>query len=116
MNITSFLKSGLIFVGGALCAMFILNLAYQSRQTKVLGTSTQTSQIHEQVQNMVGEKEKEQLGVLSKLLANIGNSIAQSPLLAPLFTTTQEVTTAVDSVKSLPTDQKSAICTQICGD
>ncbi len=115
MNILTFLKSGLIFVGGAFCAMFILNLAYQSHQTKVLGTSTQSLQIHEQVQNIVGEKEKEQLSILSRILGNIGQSIAQSPILAPLFTTSQEVTTAVDSVKSLPNDQKSAICTQICG-
>src|SRR3989344_9308275 len=113
MTIHSFLKSGLIFIGGALCALFLLNLAYQSRESQVLGANTQWEEVNEQIQNTVQEKEAEQLGVLSRVLSNITSAITGSPILAPLFTTSKEVTTAVDSVKNLPTDQKSAICSQI---
>lgn len=115
MTIQTFLKSGLIFAGGALCALFLLNLAYQSRQSQVLGANTQWEEVQKQIENSVQETEKEQFGVLSRVLGDITSAITGSPILAPLFTTTKEVTTAVDSVKSLPTDQKSAICAQICG-
>ncbi|MBI4028814.1 MAG: hypothetical protein HY376_00385 [Candidatus Blackburnbacteria bacterium] len=111
----SILKFATIFVAGAFCAIFILSLILQSRETKVLGARTQkVESVQGKVQKLVDQKEQEQLGGLAKIFNNAISAIEESPFLAPIFKTSNEVNTAIDSVKNLPTDQRKAICSQVC--
>ncbi len=117
MNTLSVLKFTTIFTGGAFCAIFLLSLLIQSRETKVLGAYTQQTQgLQGKVQDVVGKKEQEQLSIVSKFLNNAITALENSPLLSPILKTSNDVGTALESAKNLPVDQRKAFCQQICPD
>ena len=68
----------------------------------------------QKIQELVDQKEQEQLSGLAKLFNKAILAIEESPILAPIFKTTNNVNTAMESVKNLPTDQRKALCSQIC--
>lgn len=117
MNTVTFLKGVTIFIGGAFCALFLLSVAYQSQEKNVLGAQTQVpEETDSKIQSSVAKTKQNQLGIVGRVLNSALLVVEQSPLLAPIFKTTGEVTVAVDSVKNLPQDQRAAICQQICGE
>lgn len=114
-NTLSILKFATIFIGGAFCAIFLLSLLFQSREAKVLGARTQQAQdLQSKVQGLVDKKEQDQLSIVSKLFNNAITALEESPLLSPIFKTSGDVGTALESVKNLPVDQRNAFCSQIC--
>lgn len=116
MTTLSILKTAATFIGGAFFAIFIISLAIQSENEKVLGAHTEiVEQAQSKVKEKVAEKENQQLGVLSQVWENTLSAIANAPILAPIMKTQKEVSTTTESVKNLPTDQRNAICKQICG-
>lgn len=104
-----FLKIILIFSAGILVTLLAVSVFLQKPQSKgkisVLG-------IQEEVQK--------QEGLLNRLTGDTFNSIAsvvlENPVLAPFLEAKTDVEKAVNTVISLPEEQKSVLCKQICSD
>lgn len=116
MTIPSLLKAGLVFIGGAAAALLAIILITGSRTAKITTDNISLDNLNEKVKGVVDAKEKSYLKSFNKIWENSAiPAITESPILAPILSTSKDVSEAVDSIKSLPADQKSAICTQICG-
>lgn len=107
----------LIFIGGIAFAVVVLVSVgrWATANDQVLGTSTvNVRDIESQVKDKVQQGEKEGFSLISTVFPRIISAITENPLLAPFIKTQKEVSEAVSTVKSLPGDQKEALCSQIC--
>ncbi|MEK7521526.1 MAG: hypothetical protein AAB599_01855 [Patescibacteria group bacterium] len=113
MNIPWILK--LILLSIALPAIIIGGaVAYFALKSGQVST-TDLSKTHEKVKSAITENETKQLDSVKKFISKNTPEIVNNPVLAPIVNTQKELNSTVDTIKSLPEDQKNAICTQICG-
>lgn len=114
-----FLKFGLFFIGGAVCTYAAVHFLSSkevsianrggNNPTQVLGDQSPSldEKLHEAGQE--GAKKVVQ-AVVDKVVSHLRNN----PAFDPVVKTTEDVQSTVDEVRSLPQDQKAAICAEIC--
>ncbi|MBI2007522.1 MAG: hypothetical protein HYS83_02390 [Candidatus Blackburnbacteria bacterium] len=112
-----FLKPLLIFVGGAIFSVIIVLIAANFNRLTNGKLEDGGKVIGEQIEAKVKSAQE---GAESSIVDNIASRvlpvIAESPVLAPIFNTTRQVENTINSIKSLPDEQRNAVCRQICGD
>lgn len=118
MNPLSFLKNAIIVVGAATVAVGGV-VAYRMFYSPSLPTESEHNVLSasQKVKEVVQEKEQEHTNKVSKYIKDVlVPSIVDNPVLAPILKTTKEVNSTVETIKSLPADQRNAVCRQICGE
>lgn len=105
-------KTLLIFLAGAIFAFLFTNTDILSEKNikekgEVMGDQIQ--------KGILQRKEKAKRTATESLTDKILGAITENPILAPIFETKKEVENTINTVKSLPEEQREAICTQICG-
>ena len=73
------------------------------------------SEAQGKVKSAITQNEVKQLDFVKKFISENTPVITDNPVLAPIVNTQKELSSTIDTVRSLPEDQKNAICTQICG-
>lgn len=112
------LKSAII-VGSTVGVVVAGVMIYRTVATPSSITSESKSTVlgaTQKIQQAVQGKEEEHTNKIFKFIKEkVIPAITDSPILAPLLKTTKEVNATVETIKSLPTDQREAVCKQVCG-
>lgn len=116
MNIHLFLKMALVFTLGAGIASagaFLLG------NTDVISEKNVAKVVSGEASNILGKeiqkKEKDGIGKITKNISDkILPAITENPIVQPFLQTKQDVSRAVESVTSLPDEQKKLLCEQVC--
>ena len=105
-------KFGLFFVGGAAFTLVVVWIIPNTKTLPVLGE--QAGELEQTVHTEAAKKSKEKTDSFTSSIGNVLSSITESPILSPILKTKRDVETTVETVKSLPDEQRNAICSQIC--
>ncbi|MBI2268151.1 MAG: hypothetical protein HYU80_01740 [Candidatus Blackburnbacteria bacterium] len=112
MGIDFVWKALLLLSAGALGALVLVKVLSPGSTNPVLG---QKVSISERVRSTVQKQEKDQINsIKSRIVDKVLPAITENPILSPILRTSREVEEAVQTVRSLPDDQKNAICQQVC--
>lgn len=111
------LKPLLIFLGGATFSIIAVQILTHLDELSKGRVEESGRVIGEQIETKVEEtREEAKKTVIEKLRDRVLPAITESPVLTPIFKTTKEVENTVNSIKSLPEEQRNAVCRQICGE
>ncbi|OGY11238.1 MAG: hypothetical protein A3H88_02190 [Candidatus Blackburnbacteria bacterium RIFCSPLOWO2_02_FULL_44_9] len=115
MNPLSLIVTTTVLVIGAGGVLIFGDFFPTKNNNKVLNATTNVGSVNNLIKNKVDQKEETGIKKAKSIIDDIVENIIESPILAPIVNTQKEVKQTVDTVKSLPVDQRNAICTQICG-
>lgn len=111
------LKPLLIFLGGVVFSVVAIYIVTHFDQLLSGKVEESGGVIGKQIERKVEEtREGAKKTVIEKLRDRILPAVTESPVLAPIFETTREIENTVNSIKSLPDEQRNAVCRQICGE
>lgn len=106
-----------LFLGGAIFTFVAIQAATNLDVISMLGFEEGKQKAQHQLEVKVREtSDQATQTVAQSVTARVLGAIVENPALAPFFQTKKEVETTINSVMSLPEEQRSAICKQICTD
>lgn len=116
MNSHLLLKPFLIFLGGVVFSIVVVQIIAHFSQLTNGRFEDGGKIIGEQIEAKVkGTQEGAKSSIIDSITSRVLPAIAESPALAPIFNTTRQVENTINSIKSLPEEQRNAVCRQICG-
>lgn len=107
-----FVKFGAIFLGGVAFTLAILMFLPAIRILPSFEDNA--GLVGQKVQERVQDKGKQQADSFVSSLGQVLSSVAENPAWGPLLKTKKDVEQTIKEVKSLPDEQRNAICQQIC--
>lgn len=117
MNSHLLLKPLLIFLGGAAFSVIAVQVVTHINEWTGKGIEEKGRVIGEQIESEIsGTRDSAEKTIIDSIKDKILPAIIESPALAPIFRTTKEVEGTINSIKSLPEEQRNAVCRQICGE
>lgn len=112
-----FLKPVLIFLGGTVFAVIGIQAATHFDILKKFDIAQNKTAVEEEIRTGTRKVADETAKAASETLKDkVLSAIAESPALAPIFNTTRQIEDTINSIKSLPDEQRNAVCRQICGE
>lgn len=117
MNSHLLLKPLLIFLGGAAFSIVAVQVVMHIDEWTGKGVEENGKVIGERIESRVSDtREEAEKTIVESIKDKILPAIIESPVLAPIFRTTKEVEGTINSIRSLPEEQRNAVCRQICGE
>lgn len=117
MNSHLLIKPLLIFLGGAAFSILAVQVVTHINEWTGKGVEKNGRMIGEQIESKISDtREGAKKTIIDSIKDKILPAIIESPVLAPIFRTKKEVEGTINSIKSLPEEQRNAVCRQICGE
>lgn len=112
MSFESLLKIILIFAGGALIVGGFFYFFGGQPKANIIGSTKE--RIFSQETPHIQEPGPNPRSFIKPISDKVLPALTKNPIIEPLLQTKKEVEETVETVRSLPEEQKNAICKQIC--
>lgn len=119
MNSHFLLKPILVFVGGVIFALIIIQIVTNPGSLLFLADKLNLNEnIQKNKAEVLSSQKEATEGVeglsVNGLIEKVLPVITGNPALAPMFKTSREIEEAVNAIRSLPDEQRNSFCSQIC--
>lgn len=113
----SLIKPVALFFAGLVSAFLLIQFLQNPKILETLSDKEQLKGVESQVKEEVYKKEeKAAKSVTQTILEKVLPAASENPIFAPVLEAKRDVEYTVGVVKSLPEDQKQAVCKQVCGE